>query len=149
MATEQHPYLFLAVFLVAATLFALVPLTLARIWAKIYSPQKPGEQKNAVYECGLESKQDGHVQFKSEYYLYGIMFLIFDVEAIFLLPFAVSFRHSSVEAFLAMVVFLVLLAEGLAWAWMKGILTWRRSGMPVGTKQAKAAYAANQILKEG
>src|ERR1043165_6355067 len=108
MATKQHPYLFLTVFLVAAPLFALVPLGLAWVWAKTFSPQKSGEQKNAVYECGLESKQDARVQFKSEYYLYGIMFLIFDVEAIFLLPFATVFRHVSVEAFLAVMVFLVL-----------------------------------------
>ena len=53
------------------------------------------------------------------------MFLIFDVEAIFLLPFAVSFAHLSFGAFLAVMIFLLLLAEGLAWAWMKGILTWK------------------------
>jgi NADH-quinone oxidoreductase subunit A len=65
------------------------------------------------------------VQFKSEYYLYGILFLIFDVETIFLLPFAVAFTGLSVGAFLAMMVFLVLLVEGLVWAWVKGVLTWK------------------------
>ena len=53
--------------------------------------RKPGTDKNAIYECGLESKGDAWMQFKSEYYLYAIIFLIFDVETIFLLPFAVSF----------------------------------------------------------
>jgi NADH-quinone oxidoreductase subunit A len=119
------PYLFLVIFLVAALLFALVPLALARLWAKRFSPQKPGEQKNAIYECGLESKGTAAIQFKSEYYLYGIIFLIFDVETIFLFPFAVAFLDLSFGAFMAMLVFLLLLAEGLAWAWMKGILTWR------------------------
>lgn len=125
MAIEQHPYLFLVIFMVAGAGFALGPLALARLWAISFSPPKPGQQKNAIYECGLESKQDAPVQFKSEYYLYAIMFLIFDVEAIFLLPFAVAFAHLSFGAFLAMMLFLLLLAEGLAWAWMKGILTWK------------------------
>jgi NADH-quinone oxidoreductase subunit A len=122
---DSSPYLFLAVFTVAATLFALLPLGLARLWARTFSPAKPGLQKNATYECGLEAKGDPLSQFKSEYYLYGLIFLIFDVETIFLLPFAVSFLSLSFGAFMAMMVFLLLLAEGLAWAWMKGILTWK------------------------
>ena len=71
--------------------FALGPLALAWAWAKFFSPQKPGKDKNAIYECGLESKGDAWIQFRSEYYLYAIIFLVFDVETIFLLPFAVSF----------------------------------------------------------
>jgi NADH-quinone oxidoreductase subunit A len=121
----DSPYLFLAVFLAAAIAFPLAPLVLARLWAIRFSPPKPGEQKNATYECGLESKGDALVQFKAQYYLYAIIFLIFDVETIFLLPFAVAFTGLSVGAFLAMMVFLLLLVEGLAWAWMKGVLTWK------------------------
>lgn len=113
------------VLMVAAAGFALGPLILARLWALKYSPAKPGPDKGAIYECGLESKGDAWINFKSEYYLYAIIFLIFDVETIFLLPFAVAFTGLSAGAFLAMVVFLLLLVEGLAWAWMKGILTWR------------------------
>jgi len=125
MTGDVHPYVFLTVLFVAAVVFAIVPLILARLWAKAFSPQKPGEQKNATYECGLEAKGDALIRFKSEYYLYGILFLIFDVETIFLLPFAVAFTGLSVGAFLAMMVFVLLLVEGLAWAWMKGVLTWR------------------------
>jgi NADH-quinone oxidoreductase subunit A len=125
MNDSYHAYLFLAVFLLAATVFALAPLILARLWAKAFSLQKPGQQKNATYECGLESKGDAAIQFKSEYYVYAILFLIFDVETIFLLPFAVAFTSLTFGAFLAMMVFLLLLVEGLAWAWMKGILTWK------------------------
>ena len=121
----MNDYLFLAVFLLAATVFALAPLLLARVWAKVFSLQKPGQQKNAIYECGLESKGDAASQFKSEYYVYAILFLIFDVETIFLLPFAVAFTKLSFGAFLAMMVFVLLLVEGLAWAWMKGISTWK------------------------
>ena len=109
----------------AATLFALAPLALARVWAKVFSLQKPGEQKNAIYECGLESKGEATIQFKSEYYVYALLFLIFDVETIFLLPFAVAFKSLTFGAFLAMMIFLLLLVEGLAWAWMKGILIWK------------------------
>ena len=125
MPVEYSPYLFIAVLLVAAVLFALTPLGLAWLWAKKFSPRKPGPGKNAIYECGLESKGDAWVQFKAEYYLYAIIFLIFDVETIFVLPFAVAFGGLSVGAFVAMLVFLLLLAEGLFWAWRKGVLTWR------------------------
>jgi NADH-quinone oxidoreductase subunit A len=125
LIVDYHPYFFLVVLAGAAVAFGLTPLALAWLWARKFSPRKPGEQKNAVYECGLEAKGDAWVQFKSEYYLYGILFLVFDVETIFLLPFAVSFTGLSTGALVAMTVFLLLLVEGLAWAWVKGILTWK------------------------
>jgi len=125
MPKEPSPYLTLLVLLAGAVAFALGPLVVARIWARKYSPPKPGPDKNAIYECGLESKGDAWVQFRSEYYLYAIIFLIFDVETVFLLPFAVSFKGLPAGAFVAMLVFLLLLVEGLAWAWQKGVLTWR------------------------
>src|SRR5438477_3763649 len=121
---EYSPYLFIFVLLIAALAFALIPVGLAYLWARKFSPRKPGKDKNAIYECGLESKGDAWVQFKSQYYLYGIIFLIFDVETIFLLPFAVSFTGLAAGGFIAMMVFLLLLVEGLVWAWQKGVLTW-------------------------
>lgn len=124
MSDEYHSYLFLAVFVGVATIFPLLPLILARIWASTFSPNKPGLDKNAIYECGVESKGDAWVKFKSDYYIYGIVFLIFDVETLFLLPFAVAFLGLSVGGFLAMMVFVLLLAEGLVWAWKKGVLSW-------------------------
>src|SRR6266480_1013015 len=122
---DSSPYLLVAVFALAAALFALLPLGMARLWAEKFSPAKPGPDKNATYECGLESRGDAWVQFRSEYYLYGIVFLIFDVETIFLLPFAVAFPGLGVGAFVGILVFLLLLVEGLAWAWQKGVLTWK------------------------
>ncbi len=122
--TAYNPYLLIFVFLVAAAVFAVAPLLTAWIWARVFSPRKSGPEKNAIYECGLQSKGDAWVQFKSEYYLYGIIFLVFDVETIFLLPFAVAFTGLPVGAFIAMIVFLLLLVEGLVWAWQKGILNW-------------------------
>ena len=97
---------------------------LAWLWAKVFSPPKPNAVKNAIYECGLESKGDAWLQFHSAYYLYAIIFLIFDVESVFLLPFAVAFTGLSAAACAAMLVFVLLLIEGLAWAWAKGVLTW-------------------------
>lgn len=117
------PYLPIVVLAIAAAGFAIAPLALAWLWAKRFSPRKPGPYKNATYECGLESK-DVLIQFRPEYYLYAIIFLIFDVEAIFLLPFAVAFTGLTMGASIAMMVFLLLLVEGLVWAWQKGVLTW-------------------------
>jgi NADH-quinone oxidoreductase subunit A len=125
MQADYSPYLLIVVLLVGSVAFALAPLLLAWLWAKKFSPRKPGKDKNAIYECGLESKGDAWVQFRSEYYLYAIIFLIFDVETIFLLPFAVAFTRLSVGAFVAMIIFLLLLVEGLVWAWQKGVLTWK------------------------
>src|ERR1700742_1593979 len=125
MTADHASYLPVVILLLAAVGFALTPLALAWLWAKKFSPRKPGKDKNATYECGLESKGDAWIQFRSEYYLYGIIFLIFDVETIFLLPFAVSFTGLPVGSFIAMLVFLLLLVEGLVWPWQKGVLTWK------------------------
>jgi NADH:ubiquinone oxidoreductase subunit 3 (subunit A) len=125
MATmNDGPYLPILVLLAAAVAFALTPLLLAWLWARTFSPQKPGPSKNAVYECGLEAEGDAWIQFKPGYYLYGIIFLVFDVEAIFLLPFAVSFTHFTLGESIAMLVFLLLLVEGLVWAYQKRVLVW-------------------------
>jgi NADH:ubiquinone oxidoreductase subunit 3 (subunit A) len=125
MQTASNSYLVLLLLAVAAVGFALTPLAAAWAWAKVFSPNKPGKDKNAIYECGLESKGDAWIHFRAEYYLYGIIFLVFDVETIFLLPFAVSFTGLPVGAFVAMVIFLLLLVEGLVWAWSKGFLNWK------------------------
>ena len=125
MPSTYSPALFVLVLAAGALAFALTPLALAWLWAKVFSPRKPGPDKNSIYECGLESKGDAWIQFRSEYYLYAIIFLIFDVEAIFLLPFAVAFTGFGVGALAAMLVFLFLLVAGLAWAWQKGVLTWK------------------------
>jgi len=125
LSQPQDSYLALVVLMVTAVGMAAVPLTLAWLWARYFSPKKPGKDKNATYECGLEAKGDAWIQFKAEYYLYAIIFLVFDVETIFLLPFAVAFTGLSVGAFVAMMAFLMLLVEGLVWAWTKGVLTWK------------------------
>lgn len=124
MPDPTQSYLLLAVLLGVAVAFPLVMLGLARLWARLFSPAKPGPSKNAPYECGIESTGDAWVQLRSGYYLYAIVFLIFDVETLFLLPFAVAFTSLPVGAFIAIMVFLLLLVEGLVWAWKKGVLDW-------------------------
>jgi NADH:ubiquinone oxidoreductase subunit 3 (subunit A) len=120
----SNSYFALAVLFVFALGFGLAPLGLAWVWARAFSPAKPNAVKNSIYECGLEARGDAWIQFRPAYYLYAIIFLIFDVEAVFLLPFAVSFTKLGLPACTAMMVFVLLLVEGLAWAWAKGILTW-------------------------
>jgi NADH:ubiquinone oxidoreductase subunit 3 (subunit A) len=124
IAPVEHPWATIVALLIAAIVFGTIPLSLAWLWARLFSPPKPGVQKNATYECGLESRGDAWIQLNVSYYLYAIVFLIFDVEAVFLLPFAAAFSRLSLAACLAMLVFLLLLVEGLVWAWQKGVLTW-------------------------
>lgn len=123
---DASPYLFLVIFCGVVVVVPVMPLLLAWIWRRTFQPPKPGEIKNASYECGIESLGEARVQFKSQYYIYAMIFLIFDVEAVFLVPFAVAFTGLPVGAFVAMLVFLLLLVEGLVWAWSKGVLDWRR-----------------------
>jgi NADH-quinone oxidoreductase subunit A len=124
--TQINPLQFLAVFIAVAIVFALTPLLIARLWASLVSPQKRGPIKNATYECGLDKQAIGWVQFKPEYYLYAIVFLVFDVEVLFLLPFAAVFKQLSFGAVIAMFVFVLLLVEGLAWICLKGLLNGRQ-----------------------
>jgi len=119
-----HLYLPLVVLATMAAAFAILPLSATWLWSRTFSPRKPGVSKLMSYECGLESKPDAQLFFKPEYYLYAIVFLVFDVEAIFLFPFAVAFTGLPVGASVTMLIFLLLLVEGLVWAWKKGILTW-------------------------
>src|ERR1017187_9082556 len=120
----SNPYFSLAVLFLGALGFGLAPLALAWLWARVFAPPKPNVIKNAIYECGLESKGDAWMQFRSAYHLYAIIFLIFDVEAVFLLTFAVAFTGLGAAACVAMLVFVLILLGGLAWAWAKGVLTW-------------------------
>lgn len=122
----SYDYLLLTLFLAIAVVFPLMPLAMAWLWARFFNPAKPGKDKQAIYECGLESKGPARIQFQSHYYLYALVFLVFDVETVFLLPFAaMGLVNISVASFLAILVFLFLLVEGLVWAWAKGILEWK------------------------
>lgn len=120
----SHPYAYLALFLAAALAFPLLLLGAAWGWSLLFRTARPGPIKNATYECGLAASGDAWIQFKAHYYLYAILFLVFDVEAVFLLPTAVAFTGLPAGAILALLVFVLLLAEGLVWAWRRGHLEW-------------------------
>ena len=120
----SHIYLPVIVLLLGGAGFAVGPLALAWLWARKFSPQKSGPSKNSIYECGLESDGDAWIKFKPGYYIYAIVFLIFDVEAIFLLPFAVAFGGFTAGEAIEMLVFVVLLVGGLVWACQKNVLSW-------------------------
>ncbi|MES2696803.1 MAG: NADH-quinone oxidoreductase subunit A [Verrucomicrobiota bacterium] len=122
---SSHPYAFLALFVVVAFAFPVLLLTLARLWFRLAQPPKPNAVKSDVYECGVAPTGDSWIQFKAHYYLYAILFLIFDVEVLFLLPFAVAFTGLPTGALVAMLFFILLLAEGLVWAWHRGHLEWK------------------------
>ncbi len=122
---SDHPYAFLALFVGVALAFPLILLGLSQLWFRVYQQGKPGPMKNSTYECGLPASGDSWIQFKAHYYLYAILFLIFDVEVLLLLPFAVTLTSLPAGALFAMLVFILLLAEGLVWAWHRGYLEWR------------------------
>ena len=116
-----NQYLFLVVLLAAALAFPLVALALARLLA----PRKPSPIKTDTYECGLQAKGDAWVQFRAGYYIYALVYVLFAVETVFLYPWAVAFAGLGIGAFVAMMVFVLLLVEGLAYAWAKGALDWK------------------------
>jgi NADH-quinone oxidoreductase subunit A len=121
---SAHPHASLALFLLVAVAFPLAALTLARLWFRFFQPARPGATKQDVYECGVAPTGDSWIQFKAHYYLYALLFLVFDVEVLFLLPFAVAFTGLPPGALIAMLAFMLLLAEGLVWAWHRGHLNW-------------------------
>ena len=113
-------YLFVGILTVVAVVLGVVPLVLARFIA----PKKPGRTKTSAYECGLESTGDPWMQFRVQYYLYALLFVIFDVEVVFIYPWAVIWKSLGLVAFIEMAVFLMILAVGLVYAWKKGVLEW-------------------------
>jgi len=87
-------------------------------------PQHPDKVKEATYECGVETEGPTWIQFNFRYYYFALLFVIFDVEAVFLYPWAVSFAHAGVTAFAEIVTFVVILGIGLLYAWRKKALEW-------------------------
>ena len=114
----------IAILMVAAIGFAISPLAMAWLWSKKFSLRKPGPVKNSTYECGLESKNDVFLRFRPEYYLYAIVFLIFDVELVFLFPWAVVAKKTGWMALVEIVIFFFILFMGFLYAHKKGALKW-------------------------
>jgi NADH-quinone oxidoreductase subunit A len=113
-------WLFVGMLVIAA---AGIP-ALALVVARLLAPRKPNAEKLETYECGMETVGDTWVQFKVQYYVYALVFLIFDVEIIFLYPWAVAFDRLDLLGVIAGVLFIFLLGDGLLYAWRKGALKW-------------------------
>lgn len=112
---------FVGVFAVMAPVFPALPIIIA--W--ILRPRKPNVLKSQTYECGVETVGDTWVQFRVQYYIYGLIFLVFDVEMVLLFPWAVAYNRLDLFAFVAGFVFIFLLADGLIYAWRKNVLAWK------------------------
>lgn len=110
-----------AAFVVIGALFVVV--TLFASW--LLSPKNPSPEKSATYECGVEPVGAPWIQFKVGYYVYALLFVIFDIETVFLYPWAVVFKQTGWFVFAEMIVFIGILVGGLAYAWKEGALRWR------------------------
>ena len=108
-----------------AVLSGLALVFLGSWLAGLIGPRSYAPQKGEAYECGIPTRGESMVQFKVGYYLFAILFLMFDVEAVFLFPWAVIAKGMGTESILAVAVFLCVLILGLAYAWRKGALEWK------------------------
>ncbi|MBK5461232.1 MULTISPECIES: NADH-quinone oxidoreductase subunit A [unclassified Peribacillus] len=116
----QNNYLIVFVFLSLGILLPLVALFIGRL----LRPYKPNDMKYTTYESGIEPFQDSRVQFNVRYYLFGLMFVIFDVETVFLYPWAVAYDELGLFALIEMLFFVLILLLGLIYAWKKKVLKW-------------------------
>jgi NADH-quinone oxidoreductase subunit A len=113
-------YFFVGLLLLGAVGFALAPLVV--VW--IVAPRKHSRSKGEIYECGLLTTGETWVRFRIQYYIYALMFLVFDIETVFLYPWAVTYRSLGLFALVEMIIFLTMLVIGLAYVWAKGMLKW-------------------------
>ncbi len=113
-------YALIGLLLVVAAIFPLI----AFILAFFLRPRKPGPIKKDIYECGLQTIGETWVRFRVQYYIYALIFVIFDVETVFLYPWAVAYNQLGLFALLEMFIFLIILLGGLIYAWRKGVLEW-------------------------
>ena len=97
----------------------------ALIGSRLLAPFSTSKRKNISYECGMLPIGRAKTQIHFRYYLFAILFLVFDVEVVFLFPWAVSFVEIGQAAFWEMVLFILILGGGLAYAWKKGVLQWK------------------------
>ena len=108
---------------VILTAIALVGIALGV--ARIVSPRSYNRQKGEAYECGIPTRGRSWMQFKAGYYLFAILFLMFDVEAVFLFPWAVTVQDAGIDGLINILFFMVILILGLAYAWRKGAREWK------------------------
>ena len=108
--------------LLGAITFTIPIATLLIAW--FLRPKKPNPAKQETYESGMQTIGETWVRFKVQYYIYALIFVVFDIEAIFLFPFAVALNQLPLYALLWVIIFILLLFDGLLYAWRKGALHW-------------------------
>ena len=111
-------------FILIFAIIALIVPAAAIILSRLLAPRKPNPIKQSTYECGMETVGDSWVQFKAQYYVFALVFLVFDVEVVFLFPWAVSLNALPMFAVLEGIIFILILVAGLAYAVRKGMLEW-------------------------
>ncbi|WP_196594307.1 NADH-quinone oxidoreductase subunit A [Pectinatus sottacetonis] len=111
----------MVIFLVIACIFPV----LAMIVPLLVEPRRPNPEKNSQYECGVDTVGRNVPRYRISYFLYAIIFVVFDVETVFLFPWAVEFSKLGLFALIEMFIFAGILVVGLAYAWKKGALTWK------------------------
>lgn len=116
----QNEWLYIGIFILIGIIVPVVPLLLAAVIA----PRKPNPIKQSTYECGIETVGDTWVQFKAQYYIFALIFLVFDVETIFLFPWALSLNQMPLFVVLEGILFIAILVIGLVYTWRKGMLEW-------------------------
>ncbi len=106
----------------------VVALLVAAFFAvgAFFGPRKPSPEKDTPYECGSESDGARHARLSVKFYLVAILFVVFDVEMVFLFPWAVQYRDLGFAGFVEMMAFLGMLVVALAWLWRKGALEWEK-----------------------
>ncbi|MGB2693779.1 MAG: NADH-quinone oxidoreductase subunit A [Dehalococcoidia bacterium] len=111
--------------LLFALAFPLIPIVASVVFGLFkIRPRRPNPIKQDTYECGVETEGDALGQFNARYYVYALIFVVFDVEVVFLYPWAVAFPHMGTGAFVAGALFLVILTVGFAYDWAKKALEW-------------------------
>ena len=111
--------------LVVVILTAIALVAVALGIANAISPRSFNPQKGEAYECGIPTRGKSWMQFKVGYYLFAILFLMFDVETVFLFPWAVVVQDLGIYGLVSIIFFLIILVLGLAYAWRKGALEWK------------------------
>jgi NADH:ubiquinone oxidoreductase subunit 3 (subunit A) len=101
----------------------LIPVG-AIVMAWMLGPKKPNPIKQTTYECGIETVGESWVQFKAQYYIFALVFLVFDVETVFLFPWAIKLGQLGMFAVFEGIVFILILVAGLTYTWRKGMLEW-------------------------
>jgi NADH-quinone oxidoreductase subunit A len=90
----------------------------------LVGPKRPNPIKQSTYECGIETVGDTWIQFKVQYYIFALVFLVFDVEAVFLFPIAAAFNFLPLFAVFEVILFVVILLVALGFVWRQGALEW-------------------------